>query len=185
VTLIPLWIVVKIFLEIKAYQRGWAVVAHAFYPSIWEAEAGGFLNSRPAWVRGLHSEPQDSQGRETLSCRGRGGGSGGVTKGMETHRLKTTSFLNKEIRHGSSEDSSLGLGFLSLFLPPSLCPCNWYLYFLLLFCFFSLKWTKKEASWRALPWLSYGYGDLSSNHWVSHLLHRKVRLQMRIVIPAS
>jgi hypothetical protein len=26
-----------------------AVVAHAFNPSIWEAEAGGFLSSRPAW----------------------------------------------------------------------------------------------------------------------------------------
>jgi hypothetical protein len=28
-----------------------AVVAHAFNPSIWEAEAGGFLSSRPAWSR--------------------------------------------------------------------------------------------------------------------------------------
>jgi hypothetical protein len=26
----------------------WAVVAHAFNPSIWEAEAGRFLSSRPA-----------------------------------------------------------------------------------------------------------------------------------------
>jgi hypothetical protein len=26
-----------------------AVVAHAFNPSTWEAEAGGFLSSRPAW----------------------------------------------------------------------------------------------------------------------------------------
>jgi hypothetical protein len=25
------------------------VVAHAFNPSIWEAEAGEFLSSRPAW----------------------------------------------------------------------------------------------------------------------------------------
>jgi hypothetical protein len=25
------------------------VVAYAFNPSIWEAEAGGFLSSRPAW----------------------------------------------------------------------------------------------------------------------------------------
>jgi hypothetical protein len=38
------------------------MVAHAFNPSTWEAEAGGFLSSRPAWSRvnsGLH--------RETLS----------------------------------------------------------------------------------------------------------------------
>jgi major histocompatibility complex class I len=25
------------------------VVAHAFNPNTWEAEAGGFLSSRPAW----------------------------------------------------------------------------------------------------------------------------------------
>jgi hypothetical protein len=25
------------------------VVAHAFNPSTWEAEAGGFLTSKPAW----------------------------------------------------------------------------------------------------------------------------------------
>jgi hypothetical protein len=35
------------------YQRilkiGQAVVAHAFNPSTWEAEAGGFLSLRPAW----------------------------------------------------------------------------------------------------------------------------------------
>jgi hypothetical protein len=42
------------------------VVPHAFNPSTWEAEAGGFLSSRPAWSTkwvpgqpGLH--------RETLS----------------------------------------------------------------------------------------------------------------------
>jgi hypothetical protein len=42
------------------------VVVHAFHPSTWEAEAGGFLSSRPAWFTewvpgqpGLH--------RETLS----------------------------------------------------------------------------------------------------------------------
>jgi hypothetical protein len=45
---------------------GQAVVLHAFNPSTWEAEAGGFLSSRPAWSTewvpgqpGLH--------RETLS----------------------------------------------------------------------------------------------------------------------
>jgi hypothetical protein len=39
------------------------VVAHAFNPSSWEAEAGGFLSSRPAWSTeqvpgqaGLHRE---------------------------------------------------------------------------------------------------------------------------------
>jgi hypothetical protein len=28
---------------------GWAVVAHTFNPSTWEAEAGGILSSRSAW----------------------------------------------------------------------------------------------------------------------------------------
>jgi hypothetical protein len=30
-------------------KASWVVVAHAFNPSTWEAEAGGFLSSRPAW----------------------------------------------------------------------------------------------------------------------------------------
>jgi hypothetical protein len=35
----------------KAHERtGWpGMVAHAFNPSTREAEAGGFLSSRPAW----------------------------------------------------------------------------------------------------------------------------------------
>jgi hypothetical protein len=41
----------------------WAVVVHAFNPSTWEAETGGFLSSRPVWSiervpgqPGLHGE---------------------------------------------------------------------------------------------------------------------------------
>jgi collagenase-like PrtC family protease len=33
----------------------WAVVAHTFSPSTWEAKAGGFLSSRPAWSTELSS----------------------------------------------------------------------------------------------------------------------------------
>jgi hypothetical protein len=40
-------------------------VAHAFNPSTWEAEAGGFLSSRPAWST---SEFQDSQGYTEKPC---------------------------------------------------------------------------------------------------------------------
>jgi hypothetical protein len=40
-------------------------VAHAFNPSSWEAEAGRFLSSRPAW---LQSEFQDSQGYTEKPC---------------------------------------------------------------------------------------------------------------------
>jgi hypothetical protein len=32
---------------INKTKRSWAVVVHAFNPSTWEAEAGGFLSSRP------------------------------------------------------------------------------------------------------------------------------------------
>jgi hypothetical protein len=41
------------------------VVAHAFNPSTWEAEAGRFLSSRPA---GLQSEFQDSHGFTEKPC---------------------------------------------------------------------------------------------------------------------
>jgi hypothetical protein len=35
------------FFKKKFFLLG--VVVHAFNPSTWEAEAGGFLSSRPAW----------------------------------------------------------------------------------------------------------------------------------------
>jgi hypothetical protein len=47
-------------------QGSWAVVAHAFNPSTWEAEAGGFLSSRPAWSTEL-VPGQPGLHRETLS----------------------------------------------------------------------------------------------------------------------
>jgi hypothetical protein len=34
---------------LKNKQTSQVVVAHAFNPSTWEAEAGRFLSSRPAW----------------------------------------------------------------------------------------------------------------------------------------
>ena len=39
----------KVMKFIKRRQKSQAVVAHAFNPSTWESEAGGFLSSRPAW----------------------------------------------------------------------------------------------------------------------------------------
>jgi hypothetical protein len=48
------------------------VVAHAFNPSTWEAEAGGFLSSRPAWSTeqvpgqpGLHRETLSRKTKKT------------------------------------------------------------------------------------------------------------------------
>jgi hypothetical protein len=43
------------------------MVAHAFNPSTWEAEADGFLSSRPAWST-EQSEFQDSQGYTEKPC---------------------------------------------------------------------------------------------------------------------
>jgi hypothetical protein len=51
------------FLKIDAVSR--AVVAHAFNPSTWEAEAGRFLSSSQP---GLQSEFQDSQGYTEKPC---------------------------------------------------------------------------------------------------------------------
>jgi hypothetical protein len=48
------------------------VVAHAFSPSTWEAEAGGFLSSSPAWSTkrvtrqpGLHREILSRKNKQT------------------------------------------------------------------------------------------------------------------------
>jgi hypothetical protein len=54
----------KLALEIQPV--GWAVVVHAFNPSTWEAEAGEFLSSRPAWsIKWVPGQP--GLYRETLS----------------------------------------------------------------------------------------------------------------------
>jgi hypothetical protein len=51
-----------LFLVLKLWDRSPGVVAHAFNPSTWESEAGGFLSSRPA------CEFQDSQGYTEKPC---------------------------------------------------------------------------------------------------------------------
>jgi hypothetical protein len=53
-------------LTIRSWLKSLAVVAHAFNPSTWEAEAGGFLSSRPAWsTKWVPGQPELH--RETLS----------------------------------------------------------------------------------------------------------------------
>jgi hypothetical protein len=61
----PAWVTSQ-FSIFNNVMRNWAVVAHAFNPSTWEAEAGGFLSSRPVWS--TESVPgQPGLHRETLS----------------------------------------------------------------------------------------------------------------------
>jgi hypothetical protein len=50
----------------RKVQASWAMLAHAFNPSTWEAEADGFLSSRPAWSTKRVPE-QPGLYRETLS----------------------------------------------------------------------------------------------------------------------
>jgi hypothetical protein len=69
----------------KGEMREPGVVAHAFNPSTREAEAGGFLSSRPAWST---NEFQDSQGYTEKPClekqqqQQKGGGEMRVEEGM-------------------------------------------------------------------------------------------------------
>jgi hypothetical protein len=56
----------QVFISLRQEQEFVpGVVAHTFNPSTWEAEAGGFLSSRPA---GLQSKFQDSQGYTEKPC---------------------------------------------------------------------------------------------------------------------
>jgi hypothetical protein len=50
----------------QEYYLPLGVVAHAFNPSTQDAEAGGFLSSRPAWS--TKREFQDSQGYTEKPC---------------------------------------------------------------------------------------------------------------------
>jgi hypothetical protein len=70
------------------------MVANAFNPSIWEAEAGGFLSSRPDWSTEL-VPGQPGLYKETLSRK---------TKQNKTKQNKTKQ--NKTKRKKKSSESS-------------------------------------------------------------------------------
>jgi hypothetical protein len=54
------------WIRIINYELG--MVAHAFHPSTWEAEAGRYLSLRPIFDSGLQSKFQDSQGYTEKLC---------------------------------------------------------------------------------------------------------------------
>jgi hypothetical protein len=68
-----------------------AVVAHTFNPSTWEAEAGGFLSSRPAWSTEWVSG-QPGLHRETLSQKKK-------TKNGEQPLKSNIQLLNATLTH--------------------------------------------------------------------------------------
>jgi hypothetical protein len=79
-------------LQVQGFsQKSWAVLAHAFNPRTWEAEAGGFLSlSQP----GLQSEFQDSQGYTEKPC---------LEKENKTKQKKRFSQLSSRQEHGSAQ----------------------------------------------------------------------------------
>jgi hypothetical protein len=72
------------------------VVAHAFNPSTWEAEEGGFLSSRPAWSTkwiprqlGLHRETLSRKtNKQTNKRRGETWSSGGLISPEEDAEVR-------------------------------------------------------------------------------------------------
>jgi hypothetical protein len=64
----------------KNDSLGWAVVAHAFNPSTWEAEAGGSSEFEASLVYRVSSRTARATQRNPVSGRGSGGvGVGGIT----------------------------------------------------------------------------------------------------------
>jgi hypothetical protein len=82
------------------HKPSWAVVAHAFNPSIWEAEVGGFLSSSPAWSTEL-VPGQPGLHRETLS-----------RKNKQTNK-QTTQRTNKQ-EHKPKDLNILGKNHVAL-----------------------------------------------------------------------
>jgi hypothetical protein len=55
-------------MKVRSLKIRFDMVAHAFNPSTWKAEAGGFLSSRPAWsTKWVPGQP--GLYRETLSWK--------------------------------------------------------------------------------------------------------------------
>jgi hypothetical protein len=70
----------------------WAMVAHAFNPSTWDAETGGYLR---LWVQGqtgLQSEFQDSQGYTEKPC-------------VKTKQNKTNKTKQNKTQHNTTQQN--------------------------------------------------------------------------------
>jgi hypothetical protein len=91
------WNLGAFIVEIRNVES-WTLVAHAFNPSTWEAEAGGFLSSRPA---GLQSEFQDSQSYTEKPCLKK-------PKPKTTTKKKKKRERKKERKKGRKEERKRG-----------------------------------------------------------------------------
>jgi hypothetical protein len=127
-------------LRLKSRKSGRAVVAHAFNPSTWEAEAGGCLNSRPAWSKewvpgqpGLHRETMSQKKQKQKQKQ---------NLEKDTHKSQYTyDFLNlnewKSNPQWDSPSHALGqliIGFVCLFV----CFKNFYGFSLIYLFIFNL-----------------------------------------------
>jgi hypothetical protein len=86
----PVWDIYELVLKKKKGSR--AVVAQAFNPSTWEAEAGGFLSSRLAWSTkcvpgqpGLYREALSRKTKTKTKTKGNGGEGGKQLKRWPSH----------------------------------------------------------------------------------------------------
>jgi hypothetical protein len=68
------------------------VVVHAFNPSTWEGEAGGFLSSRPAWSTKYNSRTAKATQRNSVS--------------------KNLKKKKKKKKNGSFKDGKWGIGLI-------------------------------------------------------------------------
>jgi hypothetical protein len=78
------------------------VVAHAFNPSTWEAEAGGFLGQPD-----LQSEFQDSQGYTEKPC---------LKKKKKKKKRKKERNKEKKTKNPKNRKTGFGFGFVLILL---------------------------------------------------------------------
>jgi hypothetical protein len=94
---------------LKNKQTGQAVVAHVFNPSTREAEAGGFLSSRPAWsTKWVPGQP--GLYRETLSRKNKNKNKE-INKNLKNKQTNKTNKQESSIPKNNPKKAGQGLYF--------------------------------------------------------------------------
>jgi hypothetical protein len=88
-------------------------VAHAFNPSTWETEAGGFLSSRPAWSTEL-IPGQPELHRETMSQKNKNKNKNKQTK-QKTKQKQIRTIKNKHKKREGNDVGVLKVPFIETF----------------------------------------------------------------------